>query len=49
MLWRLCLEEEEEEDEDGCSHCPAGTGFLSLVAFPATDFPRDELGVAPHG
>lgn len=42
MLWRLCLGEEEEEE--GCSHRPAGTGFLSSVAFPATDFPWDELG-----
>lgn len=47
MVWRLCLEEEEKEEE-GCSHCPARTGFLSSVAFPAPDFPRDELDVAPH-
>lgn len=50
-IWKcgmLCLEEEEKEEE-GCSHCPAGTGFLSSAAFPASDFLWDELSVAPQG
>lgn len=50
-IWKcgmLCLEEDKKEEE-GCSRCPAGTGFLTSAAFPAPYFPWDELDVAPQG